>query len=85
MRDNTLDAPGRRDIDASLFRDFPLYRDRVKLQPRGEANNVFNLTNLPAPSSTLSGGPDTFGHINGTIQGGNFSNRILQVGARILF
>lgn len=85
MRDNTLDSPGHRDIDASLFRDFPLYRDRVKLQLRGEANNVFNLTNLPAPNSTLSGGPDSFGHINGTIQGGSFSNRILQVGARILF
>jgi hypothetical protein len=85
MRDNTLDSPGHRDVDASLFRDFPLYRDRVKLQLRGEANNVFNLTNLPAPSSTLSGGPNTFGHINGTIQGGSFSNRIIQVGARILF
>ena len=85
LRDNSVDAPGRRDVDASIFRDFPLYHDRVTFQLRGEANNVFNLTNLPAPSSTLSGGIGSFGHINGTIQSSNFSNRVLQVGGRILF
>ncbi len=83
VRANSLDAPGRRAIDASLFRDFPLYHDRVKFQLRGESTNVFNLTNLPAPTSTLSS--SSFGRINGTIQFGQFSNRIIQVGGRILF
>jgi len=84
VRQNTFDAPGRRDIDASIFRDFPI-TERIKFQLRGEATNVFNLTNIPAPNGSLSSGPATFGHANGTIQGGYFSNRVLQVGGRILF
>ena len=82
FRANSLDAPGKRGIDASIFRDFHIY-ERVKFQLRGESTNVFNLTNLPAPTATLSSA--TFGQINGTIQGGTFSNRIIQVGGRILF
>jgi outer membrane receptor protein involved in Fe transport len=84
VRENTFDAPGRRDIDASIFRDFPI-TERVKFQLRGEATNVFNLTNLPAPTGTLTSGPTSFGHINGSITGGYFSNRIIQVGGRVLF
>jgi len=79
-RANSLDAPGRRSIDASLFREFQI-RERLKFQLRGEATNVFNLTNLPAPT----GSGANFGRINSTIQGGSFSNRVLQVGGRILF
>lgn len=82
-RGNSLDAPGRRSIDASLFREFHVV-ERVRFQLRGEATNVFNLVNLPAPTGTLSS-TTTFGHINGTIQGGSFSNRVLQIGGRILF
>ena len=82
VRQNTLDAPGRRSIDASLFRDFTLY-ERLKFQLRGEATNVFNLTNLPAPTGSLTSG--NFGRITGNISGGSFSNRVLQVGGRILF
>jgi len=84
VRQNTFDAPGRRDIDASIFRDISI-TERVKFQVRGEATNVFNLTNLPAPTGTLTSGPTSFGHITGSITGGYFSNRIIQVGGRILF
>jgi hypothetical protein len=79
-RANSIDGPGRRSVDASLFREFHLV-ERVNFQLRGEATNVFNLTNLPAPT----GSGVNFGRINGTIQGGSFSNRVLQVGGRILF
>ncbi|WP_213806134.1 TonB-dependent receptor [Granulicella sp. dw_53] len=79
---NSLNSPGRRSVDASLFREFNLV-ERMRFQLRGEATNVFNLTNLPAPITTLSS--PNFGHITGTIQGGSFSNRVLQVGGRILF
>lgn len=84
-RANSLDGPGRRSIDASLFREFQI-RERLKFQLRGEATNVFNLTNLPLPTGSESQtGSSNFGRINGTIQGGSFSNRVLQVGGRILF
>jgi outer membrane receptor protein involved in Fe transport len=82
VRQNTLDAPGRRDIDASIFRDFPIY-ERVTFQLRGEATNVFNLTNLPAPVGTLSS--STFGQVTSSFPGGSFGNRVIQVGGRILF
>ena len=82
VRQNPLDAPGRRDIDAAIFRDFPIW-ERVTFQIRGEATNVFNLTNLPAPVNTLSS--STFGQITSSFPGGSFGNRVIQVGGRILF
>ncbi|HEX5283702.1 MAG TPA: TonB-dependent receptor [Bryocella sp.] len=82
VRQNELDAPGRRNIDASIFRDFPIW-ERVTFQLRGESTNVFNLTNLGAPIGTLSSG--NFGTITAAYAGGSFGNRIIQVGGRILF
>ena len=82
VRQNAVDSPGRRSIDASLFRDFHIY-ERWTFQLRGESTNVFNLTNLPAPVATLNS--PTFGQINSSIQGGSFSNRVIQVGGRLLF
>jgi hypothetical protein len=82
VRQNELDAPGRRDIDMSIFRDFPVW-ERVTFQLRGESTNVFNLTNLGAPVATLSS--SNFGHITAAYAGGSFGNRIIQVGGRILF
>ena len=88
VRQNALDGPGKRAIAASLFRDFNI-TERVKFQLRGESTNVFNLTNLPNPTLTLSSGPPSatggFGRINGAIGAGTFGNRVLQVGARVLF
>ena len=73
-----LSDPGYRDVDASLFRSFTVFKT-VQFQVRGEFTNVFNLTNLGAPSATMNS--STFGEITGS--GG--SNRIIQVGGRILF
>jgi outer membrane receptor protein involved in Fe transport len=91
VRQNALDAPGRRSIDASIFRDFKIH-ERLTFQLRGESTNVFNMTNLPAPIGSLSSGAGTsvpgtggFGHINSGISGGSFGNRVIQVGGRILF
>jgi hypothetical protein len=82
VRQNPLDAPGRRSVDASVFRDFRIY-ERLTFQLRGESTNVFNLTNLAAPQGNLNS--TTFGQVTSTISGGSFSNRIIQVGGRILF
>ncbi|GGG71530.1 Oar protein [Edaphobacter dinghuensis] len=73
-----LDDPGYRDVDASLFRTFGIF-ESLKFQLRGEVTNVFNLTNLGTPSTAMNS--STFGEVTGS--GG--SNRIIQVGGRILF
>jgi hypothetical protein len=73
-----LSGPGYRDIDASIFRDFKIYRE-TKFQIRGEALNAFNLTNMGQPTTAMNS--PTFGQANGT----NGSNRVIQVGGRILF
>ncbi len=82
VRQNSVDAPGRRSIDASIFRDFKIY-ERWTFQLRGESTNVFNLTNLPAPQGSLTS--STFGQVTTSISGGSFGNRVIQVGGRILF
>jgi outer membrane receptor protein involved in Fe transport len=75
---NSLDGPGYKDVDASLFRDFTIH-DRMKFQFRGEATNVFNMVNLSNPGGTLSS-TSSFGVISGAS-----GMRVLQVGGRFLF
>ncbi|WP_260706581.1 carboxypeptidase regulatory-like domain-containing protein [Edaphobacter flagellatus] len=83
VRANDFDAPGRRSVDASLFRDFA-FEGNVRFQLRAEATNVFNLTNLPGPTANVKS-LASFGSIPGTITGGSFGNRVLQIGGRVLF
>jgi outer membrane receptor protein involved in Fe transport len=78
VRANSLDGPGYKDVDASIFRDFAI-NDRIKFQFRGEATNVFNFVNLSNPGGTLSS-TSSFGVITGAS-----AMRVLQVGARLLF
>jgi len=73
-----LSAPGFRNVDASLFRDFAIH-EQLKFQLRGEFTNVFNLTNLGTPTASMTS--PNFGKVTGS--GGE--NRIMQVGGRILF
>ncbi|MEO7041606.1 MAG: TonB-dependent receptor [Gemmatimonadaceae bacterium] len=73
-----LDDPGYRNVDASLFRDFHIF-EQARFQLRGEVSNVFNLVNLGGPTASVTSG--TFGQIAGS--GG--TQRIIQVGGRILF
>ncbi len=73
-----LDVPGYRNVDASLFRDFKIYRE-TRFQLRGEISNVFNLVNLGTPSASMTS--STYGQITGS--GG--SQRVIQVGGRLLF
>ncbi len=73
-----LDVPGYRNVDASLFRSFDI-RESLKFQLRTEVSNVFNLTNLGTPSAAINS--STYGQITGS--GG--TNRIIQIGGRILF
>jgi hypothetical protein len=72
-----LRAPGYRDIDLGLLRDFRFERGIV-FQLRGEATNVFNLVSLNAPTASLSSGN------NGKITAAS-TPRLFQVGARLTF
>ena len=74
---NLLDAPGYKNVDMGLFRDF-LLNEKVKLQFRGEFTNFFNLVNLNAPNATLTS--TTFGQITGAQ-----AMRQLQLGLRLTF
>jgi hypothetical protein len=73
-----LDVPGYRNVDGSLFRNFAVH-ESVQFQLRGEVSNVFNLVNLGTPSAAMNS--STYGQITGS--GG--TQRIIQVGGRILF
>jgi hypothetical protein len=74
---DSLQAPGYRDIDLGISRDFHFERG-IGLQFRADATNAFNLVSLNAPTATLSSTN------NGKITGAA-SPRLIQVGARISF
>jgi len=78
---NSMRGPGMANLDASLFRHFN-FRERYRLEVRGEA---FNLTNTP-PFSNPNGtvGSSAFGFITSTI-GGAADSRVLRVALRLSF
>jgi hypothetical protein len=53
---NTLRAPGLEENDFSLFKNFPLFAERAKLQFRAEAFNLFNRANFQAPKVKIFDG-----------------------------
>jgi hypothetical protein len=86
---NQFRGPGYFNDNLSMFKNFPLYRERVNLEARFDA---FNLTNTPAfglPGSTV--GSSTFGQITGTLGSGvgNVNGvggpRVLQAAAKFTF
>ena len=74
---NVLDAPGVRNVDLGLFRNFT-FREHYVLQARGELTNAFNLVNLSAPTATLSSAAF------GTIRTAG-ATRQVQLGLRLTF
>jgi Carboxypeptidase regulatory-like domain/TonB dependent receptor-like, beta-barrel len=72
-----LRAPGYRNVDLGMLRDFRLERG-MTFQLRGEATNVFNLVSLNSPNGTLSS--SQFGWITSAA-----TQRLIQVGARFTF
>jgi outer membrane receptor protein involved in Fe transport len=74
---DSLRAPGYRDVDLGVSREFKFERG-IGLTFRADATNAFNLVSLNAPTASLSSGN------NGKITGAA-SPRLIQVGARISF
>jgi hypothetical protein len=74
---DSLRAPGYRDVDLGVSRDFRFERG-IGLTFRADATNAFNMVSLNAPTANLGSGN------NGKITGAT-SPRLIQVGARITF
>jgi Carboxypeptidase regulatory-like domain len=72
-----LRAPGYRDVDLAIFRDFQFERG-MNFQIRGEATNVFNLVSLGSPNASLAS--TQFGWITSAS-----TQRLIQVGGRFTF
>jgi hypothetical protein len=82
-------APGEVDFDASVAKDFPIYR-RLKFQFRVDAFNVINHTNFSAPSGSLTvtevGTAATFATSSGFGKiTGTQPNRTMQVSTHFFF
>ncbi len=75
---NILRGPAYWNIDASLFRKFPI-REKMALEFRAEAFNMPNTVILGQPQSDIS--EPNFGKITSTQN----SSRIIQFGAKITF
>ena len=63
---NQVVGPGFGDVDLSLIKNMPIYKERVRAQFRVEMFNVFNRINLAQPLNNLGYG-SAFGWSTSTI------------------
>jgi outer membrane receptor protein involved in Fe transport len=63
---NQITGPGFGDVDLSLIKTVPVYKDRVRAQFRVEMFNVLNRVNLAQPAANLGDG-SSFGWSESTI------------------
>jgi len=66
LRRNQIYGPGFEDVDLSLLKNIPIYKERVRAQFRVEMFNVFNRINLAQPLSNYGYG-SSFGIVTTTI------------------
>jgi hypothetical protein len=76
---NVLRANHVANVDFSLIKSFPLWKETSYLELRAEAFNLFNIMNYGAPDALL--GSPTFGRISSLV----LLPRQLQLGAKIVF
>jgi hypothetical protein len=77
---NVLRGPGRTNLDLSLAKATPLYRERVSLELRVDAFNLLNHTEFQNLDTNAQDIGSTFGQVISA-----YSARILQLGAHIRF
>ena len=61
-KNSTERAPGYRQVDLSLFKDFHVWREQV-VGFRSDFFNVFNIASYGYPDNNINDGPGTFGRI----------------------
>ena len=77
---NVLRGPGRTNLDLSLAKVTPLYRERITLELRVDAFNLFNHTQFQNLDNNAQDIGSTFGQVISA-----YDPRILQVAAHIRF
>jgi Carboxypeptidase regulatory-like domain/TonB-dependent Receptor Plug Domain len=77
---NTIRGPGRTNLDLSLAKTTPLYRERVTLELRVDAFNIFNHTEFQNLDNDAQDIGSTFGQVVSA-----YDPRILQIAAHIRF
>jgi hypothetical protein len=77
---NVLRGPGRTNLDLSLAKVTPLYRERITLELRVDAFNLFNHTQFQNLDNSAQDIGSTFGQVISA-----YDPRILQVAAHIRF
>lgn len=89
---NILRGPGLNNINLAVTRAFPLRRERLRMEVRGEFMNLLNHTNFAQPSADLNNA--NFGKItqttgstaaNSTTGGSSGGARLVQFGLRLSF
>ncbi|HEY2546607.1 MAG TPA: carboxypeptidase regulatory-like domain-containing protein [Candidatus Acidoferrum sp.] len=77
---NLLRGPGRTNLDMSLAKTTPLYRERVTLELRVDAFNLFNHTEFQNIDNNAQDIGSTFGQVVSA-----YDPRILQIAAHLRF
>jgi hypothetical protein len=80
---NTFTGPNFFNVDSSLFKNFKL-TERVGLQFRAEAFNLFNYVNFKLPGANFAGN-NKINHSNFGQASGAFDPRVLQLGLKLSF
>jgi outer membrane receptor protein involved in Fe transport len=75
---NAFRGPARTNVDISLSKDIAILQDKVNLQLRAEAFNVFNFVQWKDPDENINS--STFGKISDT-----YAPRIMQFALRLQF
>jgi hypothetical protein len=83
---NTLRAPGLEDFDFSLFKNNNLLGEKLKMQFRVEAFNLFNRTNFGGHSVSLINGRGAFVPGNAVLQAPTVTtSRQIQFGTKLIW
>jgi hypothetical protein len=86
---NNLRGPQYFDMDMGLGKNFPLTSERLKMQFRADAFNVFNHPNFSTPCTDITNVSCLFGTISSTegtgIRNAASAARVLQVSLRLEF
>jgi hypothetical protein len=80
-------GPGYLSLDASIQKDFPIWKEDKRLQFRMDSYNILNHTNYGNPNTTICPAiaPCTTNNITGTPPAAPYASRQIQLSLRFIF